>query len=199
MSNNSIVNVLNSVLNIKGCKRCTELVQSRTQVVLGTGDDMGLMIIGEAPGEQADKTGQPLTTSKSGKLIRKYVERYKIRRVFYTNVVKCRPPQNRRPTKDECYNCQEYLIWEIKTLNPKVIITLGQTASNTITNNVLIKHKINIMPIIRLKHPGYIMRTHNTTDYDKQFHKASELMKQSYMTLYSYFFKKQNGDQNANE
>ncbi|PIP40450.1 hypothetical protein CO110_03360 [Candidatus Desantisbacteria bacterium CG_4_9_14_3_um_filter_40_11] len=117
---------------IQGCKKC-RLSQYRKNIVLGTGNtDAPLMIIGEAPGEQEDIQGQPFVGA-AGQLLTKMLAAIHIERenVYITNVVKCRPENNREPHHDEIEACNPYLIAQIKVINPKIILCLGNFATKT--------------------------------------------------------------------
>ena len=113
---------------VLSCQRCP-LAQSRSQIVFGEGRAPAeLMLIGEAPGEVEDQTGRPFV-GPAGQLLTKILASVGIPReeVYITNVVKCRPPRNRVPTKGEMAACWEWLAAQIALVNPKIIITLGNT------------------------------------------------------------------------
>ncbi|MFH1897377.1 MAG: uracil-DNA glycosylase [Candidatus Desantisbacteria bacterium] len=118
---------------IQGCKKC-QLSQHRKNIVLGTGDTKArLMIIGEALGEQEDIQGQPFVGA-AGQLLTKMLAAINIERedVYITNVVKCRPENNREPHHDEIEACNPYLISQIKAIKPKIILCLGNFATKTL-------------------------------------------------------------------
>jgi uracil-DNA glycosylase family 4 len=114
-----------------GCTKC-RLSKKRTLVVAGNGPcSSDLVFVGEAPGRDEDVTGKPFVGS-AGKLLNAALEAAGVRRdtVFCTNIVKCRPPNNRKPRKDEIRTCAGlYLTSELETIEPKVICALGQTAA----------------------------------------------------------------------
>jgi DNA polymerase len=115
------------------CTRC-ELCKTRTNAVPGKGDQNAKVVfIGEAPGKTEDQRGEPFVGA-AGKKLTSMLERNGILRdsVYITNVVKCRPPNNRVPTEEERLSCREHLENELKAINPKVICILGNTASNSI-------------------------------------------------------------------
>ena len=115
------------------CKKC-ELCNSRTKVVIGTGNkNAKIMFIGEGPGADEDSQGIPFV-GKAGQLMNKAFEGIGIKRedVYITNIVKCRPPQNRNPEKEEAQSCKEYLDAQIKLINPEIIILLGSVALKNI-------------------------------------------------------------------
>ena len=116
-------------MEIKQCRKCSELCAARTTIVSGVGpDNAKIMIIGEAPGETEDLTGEPFV-GRAGKLLDKILESAGLNRknVYITNTVKCRPPKNRTPTPQEIDNCGVYLWLEIQQVKPRLIITLGKT------------------------------------------------------------------------
>jgi DNA polymerase len=117
----------------KDCQKC-RLSRSRTQVVFGSGNpEAEVMFVGEAPGEEEDKQGQPFV-GKAGQLLTKIIEAIKLRRedVYIANIVKCRPPGNRTPEEDETECCFPYLKQQIEILRPKVICALGRIAAQAL-------------------------------------------------------------------
>jgi len=118
---------------IKNCTRC-DLHRFRKNAVPGEGDKGSHVIfIGEAPGSTEDEAGRPFVGA-AGKLLTMTMEKLGISRdkVYITNVVKCRPPGNREPREDEISLCSIYLENQLKFLNPKIIVTLGNIASKKI-------------------------------------------------------------------
>lgn len=118
------------------CTRC-RLSQRRTQVVPGTGRcSSPIVFIGEAPGREEDIKGEPFV-GRGGKLLDKVLKEAGVDRseVFISNLVKCRPPDNRRPRKDEIEICSRFLESELETIKPKVICALGQTVANRLLGN----------------------------------------------------------------
>ncbi|MBO4429321.1 MAG: uracil-DNA glycosylase [Clostridia bacterium] len=112
------------------CGKCA-LASTRTTVVFGTGDGTSpLMFVGEAPGENEDKTGVPFVGA-AGQLFDKYLVAVGIRRedVYITNILKCRPPHNRDPLPDEEDACLPYLREQVKAISPKLIVCLGRIAA----------------------------------------------------------------------
>jgi len=116
---------------IKACKLC-RLHLNRKFAVPGEGNyNAEIMIIGEAPGEEEDKQGRPFV-GRAGKVLDKMLEHIGLNRndVFITNVVKCRPPENREPYDDEAKTCmQNYLEKQIELISPKIILLLGNVAT----------------------------------------------------------------------
>jgi uracil-DNA glycosylase len=116
-----------------GCTRC-RLHQSRTQVVFGQGDPHAdLMFVGEAPGFHEDRQGLPFV-GPSGQLLNRLLEGIGLRRqdVYIANVVKSRPPNNRDPEPDEIAACRPWLDAQIRLVDPKVVVTLGNFAAKTL-------------------------------------------------------------------
>jgi len=112
------------------CTRC-ELSRSRNHVIFGEGNpNAGILIIGEAPGRDEDLQGRPFV-GKSGQLLDKILAACGFTRdehVFISNIVKCRPPDNRVPTPQEAAICIPWLLKQIELINPKILILLGATA-----------------------------------------------------------------------
>lgn len=115
------------------CTKCS-LCKTRTNAVPGKGNQNAkVMFIGEAPGRTEDMRGEPFVGA-AGKKLRAIIEKNGIPQesVYITNVVKCRPPNNRIPTETERTSCREHLEREIAAIRPKIICILGNTASNSI-------------------------------------------------------------------
>lgn len=113
------------------CERCPQLVESRSQVVFGSGSaEAGLMFVGEAPGASEDREGIPFVGA-SGKLLDGLLEGIGLSRddVFIANVLKCRPPENRDPNPAEVANCSPWLEGQIALIRPAVVVTLGNFAT----------------------------------------------------------------------
>lgn len=154
------------------CTKCPLGKLGRTNVVFGDGDpDAKLMFIGEAPGQDEDRQGKPFV-GRSGKLLTKILELAEIKRpeVFISNVVKCRPPNNRKPMEKEASICTNLLLFnQIKIIQPQIICTLGASALQGLLNNYEIKiSQVRGKPIIAeilpnviimpTFHPAYILR-----------------------------------------
>jgi DNA polymerase len=115
------------------CESCTacELHKTRTNCVFGTGDiNADVLFVGEAPGDNEDKTGTPFV-GRAGKLLDQYLYAVDIPRekVYIANILKCRPPKNRDPLPEEETACIEYLRRQVKLINPKVIVCLGRISA----------------------------------------------------------------------
>ncbi|MCL5009930.1 MAG: uracil-DNA glycosylase [Candidatus Parvarchaeota archaeon] len=118
---------------IISCKLC-DLCKSRKNAVPGEGKSNAyLLIIGEAPGRYEDDTGRPFV-GMSGKFLNKYLEMVGIERseTFITNAVKCRPPNNRKPLDKEIDACRPYLLGQMSSIKPKLILGLGTSACNSL-------------------------------------------------------------------
>ena len=119
--------------NVIECKKC-DLCKTRTNSVPGKGNfKSNVIFVGEAPGRNEDKNGEPFI-GVAGKKLSAALEEAKISRedVYITNIVKCRPPKNRVPTTTERDTCKDYLKQEISIIKPKIICILGNTAFNSL-------------------------------------------------------------------
>jgi DNA polymerase len=119
--------------NVTKCTKC-ELCKTRTNAVPGKGNfQSDVIFVGEAPGRNEDKNGEPFV-GVAGKKLSIALEEAGISRdaVYITNIVKCRPPNNRVPKTSERETCQEYLKQEISIIKPEIICILGNTAFNSI-------------------------------------------------------------------
>lgn len=115
-------------LEVAGCTRCEDLVESRSQIVNGDGPaDAAVLFVGEAPGQTEDEEGTPFV-GRSGDVLDDELRDAGLSRadVRITNCVRCRPPENRDPTADELANCRPYLEQEIDLVDPEVVVTLGK-------------------------------------------------------------------------
>lgn len=149
------------------CRRC-KLSQGRGRIVYGVGRvDADIMFIGEGPGEDEDREGEPFV-GRAGQLLTDIITKgMKLRRedVYIANVVKCRPPRNRDPEPDEVAACEPFLIRQIELVRPRVIIALGRAAAQTLlrSNEAISRlrgrwhdyHGIRLMPTF---HPAYLLR-----------------------------------------
>src|SRR3984957_17446147 len=116
------------------CTRCVLHKQGRKQIVFGVGNAKAdLMFIGEAPGADEDEKGEPFI-GRAGQLLNNMIKAMGIQReqVYIANIVKCRPPGNRTPERDECATCSPFLMRQIAVVKPKVIVALGATAAKTL-------------------------------------------------------------------
>jgi DNA polymerase len=118
-------------LEVTECERCPALVESRSQIVNGTGPgDADVLFVGEAPGAQEDEQGAPFV-GRSGSVLDERLRAHGLDRetVRITNCIRCRPPENRDPTDEELENCRGYLEQEVDLVDPEVIVTLGKVPS----------------------------------------------------------------------
>lgn len=149
------------------CTRC-KLSATRTQGVLGVGDhDADWLVVGEAPGAEEDRLGEPFV-GKAGKLLDAMLASIGIARgnnVYITNVVKSRPPGNRDPEPDEVAACMPYLLAQIDLIRPKLILALGRFAAHSLlgTDAALGSlrgrvHRFQNIPLVVTYHPAYLLR-----------------------------------------
>ncbi len=116
------------------CTRCRLHKQGRKQIVFGVGNPAAdLMFIGEAPGADEDEQGEPFV-GRAGQLLNNMIKAMGLRRedVYIANIIKCRPPGNRTPERDECETCSPFLMRQIAVIKPKVIVALGAVAAKTL-------------------------------------------------------------------
>ena len=116
------------------CTRCRLHQQGRKQIVFGVGNpEADLMFVGEGPGADEDEQGEPFV-GRAGQLLNKMIEAMGLRRdqVYIANVVKCRPPGNRTPERDECDTCSPFLMRQIDVIKPRAIVALGAVAAKTL-------------------------------------------------------------------
>src|SRR5580692_698283 len=116
------------------CTRCRLSKQGRKQIVFGVGNPKAdLMFIGEAPGADEDQQGEPFV-GRAGQLLNNMIKAMGLRRedVYIANIIKCRPPGNRMPERDECETCSPFLMRQISAIKPKAIVALGAVAAKTL-------------------------------------------------------------------
>ena len=116
------------------CTRCRLHKQGRKQIVFGVGNpETELMFIGEAPGADEDQQGEPFV-GRAGQLLNNMIKAMGLSReqVYIANIIKCRPPNNRTPERDECETCSPFLMRQIVAIKPKVIVALGAVAARTL-------------------------------------------------------------------
>jgi uracil-DNA glycosylase len=148
------------------CTRC-KLHKARTQIVFGVGDPQAqLVFVGEGPGRDEDEQGEPFV-GRAGKLLTQMIEAMSLRRqdVYICNVVKCRPPENRLPEKDEIATCSPFLIRQLSVIQPKVICCLGACSAQTLlnTNQGISRFRgewfdYRGAKLIATYHPAYLLR-----------------------------------------
>ena len=148
------------------CTRC-KLSTTRKSIVFGVGDpNASLMFVGEAPGEQEDKRGEPFV-GPAGELLDKMIEAmgWSRQSVYIANTTKCRPPGNRNPEPDELEQCMPFLQAQIASIAPRIIVALGRPASNQLLGrDVPISalrnkfHDVNGIRVMPTFHPAYLLR-----------------------------------------
>ena len=142
------------VKEIINCKKC-ELYKTRTNAVPGEGPlNAKVMLIGEAPGKSEDLQGRPFV-GMAGKLLTELLESIGVsrRNVYITNLIKCRPPENRDPLPREIIACSPYLDKQIELIKPKIIITLGKHS----TKYILSKAGIHVSSISKIRGKVYYL------------------------------------------
>ncbi len=154
---------------VVACRQC-ELHQSRTQTVFGVGNqNADWLIIGEAPGADEDRLGEPFV-GRAGKLLTQMILAlgYEREQVYIANILKCRPPNNRDPLPDEVRSCESFLKRQIALIQPKIILAVGRIAAQNLLKT---DAKIGAMrgrsyhfgeqaiPVIVTYHPAYLLRS----------------------------------------
>ena len=153
--------------DIGDCTRCKLHTQGRQQIVFGVGHPQAdLMFVGEAPGADEDIQGIPFV-GRAGQLLTKIIEAIDLKRedVYIANVIKCRPPGNRNPEQDEIDTCEPFLFRQVDIIKPKVIVTLGKFAAQTLLRTldpisrlrgrIFEYHGAKLIPTF---HPAYLLR-----------------------------------------
>jgi uracil-DNA glycosylase family 4 len=151
---------------VRVCRKC-RLSQQRNKAVPGEGGiETGLMFVGEGPGADEDVQGRPFV-GRAGQLLTKIIEAMRYRRedVYITNIVKCRPPNNRVPAADEIEACHPYLLRQIEIVQPRVIVALGSVAAgffvpggmkiSSLRGGFYDFGPVKVMPTY---HPSYLVR-----------------------------------------
>jgi uracil-DNA glycosylase family 4 len=151
---------------VLACTRC-RLAEGRTTVVFGEGDpEADLLVVGEAPGQEEDRSGRPFV-GPAGQLLSKMLAAIGFRRgeVFICNVLKCRPPGNRDPVADEVAACRPYLRKQVELIGPKAICAFGRFAAQTLlaTETSLGRlrgstHDFMGVPVVVTYHPAALLR-----------------------------------------
>ena len=158
-----------AVTNCSACKLC----QGRRQTVFGVGNVRAhWMIVGEAPGEQEDRQGEPFV-GKSGQLLDNMLraigltraEAEPARQVYIANTIKCRPPGNRNPEPEELAQCEPFLIRQVELVQPKIILAMGRFAVQSLLRSSEPigrlrgrVHRYQGVPLIVTYHPAYLLR-----------------------------------------
>jgi len=152
---------------VANCTKCA-LCATRTQTVFGSGNKQAdWMLVGEAPGQHEDEQGLPFV-GNAGLLLTEMLRAIGLTReeVFITNILKCRPPNNRDPHADEVESCNDYLQRQQQLIKPKIILAVGRIAAQTLlkTDEPLARlrgkvHAFNNTPVVVVYHPAYLLRS----------------------------------------
>ena len=152
---------------VAACTRCAELAANRTQTVFGVGDPQArLCFLGEAPGADEDRQGEPFV-GRAGQLLTKIIEACTLRRedVYILNVLKCRPPGNRTPSVEEAANCREHLNRQLDIIRPEFICCLGAVAAQALLETTQSigrlrgrLHDYLGVAVVATYHPAYLLR-----------------------------------------
>ena len=156
-----------SCREVAACQRCGELASTRTQTVFGVGNPLArLVFLGEAPGADEDRQGEPFV-GRAGQLLNKIIEACTLRRedVYILNILKCRPPGNRNPAPAEAANCRDFLERQLAIIQPEFICCLGAVAAqNLLDTTVAIGqlrgrfHRFGDAQVMATYHPAYLLR-----------------------------------------
>ena len=152
---------------VSGCRLCG-LCETRTQTVFGIGNRSArLMVVGEAPGAEEDRQGEPFV-GRAGLLLNAMLRAagFERRDVFVANVLKCRPPHNRDPSDEEAGRCLPYLRRQIELVKPEVILCVGRIAAQRLlgTDQPIGRlrgrvHDLDGVPVVATYHPAYLLRS----------------------------------------
>ncbi len=189
---------------IRRCRRC-ELWKYKTNYVPGEGNpNAKIVFIGEAPGREEDIQGRPFV-GKAGKYLTEVLKKLGVERkeVYITNVLKCRPPNNRDPKPEEIEACKPYLLKQLEIIKPDVIVCLGRFSSDVILSEFGLgfrgisrdRGKVfevekwdKIVKIIPTYHPAAILRNKGLAEYfESDLKKAVEVLKRKPKTLLDFF------------
>lgn len=153
---------------VSSCTRC-ELHRTRTQTVFGVGNrEAAWMFVGEAPGSEEDRRGEPFV-GRAGKLLDAMLAAVGRTRdqVYIANVLKCRPPNNRDPHGEEVQQCGAYLLRQIDLVRPRLLIAMGRFAAQSLLNTTrpigklrgqVFEHAASGIPLVVTYHPAYLLR-----------------------------------------
>jgi len=160
----------NLAVQVAQCQKCTELVANRSRTVFGVGNRQAqLLVIGEAPGADEDKQGEPFV-GRAGQLLNAMLKAIGFEReeVYIANILKCRPPNNRDPQLDEAGNCEAFLLQQIELIAPKLILAVGRiSAQNLLKTQIQIgklrgrvyEYGDKRIPLVVTYHPAYLLRS----------------------------------------
>jgi DNA polymerase len=176
---------------VKGCTKCA-LCKGRTNTVFGeVNADADLVFVGEGPGADEDASGRPFV-GRAGELLTKMIIAMGLSRddVFICNMVKCRPPGNRAPAPEEVQACWDYLIRQLQTIQPKVIVTLGNPATQNLlqtrTGITKLRGQFQQLPdigaglagiaVMPTFHPAYVLRQYTPDNRRKVWSDLQQVM-----------------------
>ena len=152
---------------VAGCTRCAELAATRKQTVFGVGDPKArLVFLGEAPGADEDRLGEPFV-GRAGQLLTKIIEACKMRRedVYIMNVLKCRPPGNRNPLPEESHNCSGFRRRQLELIQPEFVCCLGAIAAQAFLGTTAtigkLRGRVHLhegLKVVCTYHPAYLLR-----------------------------------------
>ncbi|TWT77120.1 Uracil DNA glycosylase superfamily protein [Posidoniimonas polymericola] len=152
---------------VADCRRCDELARTRTQTVFGVGDpNARLCFMGEAPGADEDRQGEPFV-GRAGQLLDKIIQACRMQRseVYILNTLKCRPPGNRNPKPEEAANCSGFLNRQLELIDPEFICCLGAVAAQSLlqTQTPIGRlrggvHDYRGIKVVCTYHPAYLLR-----------------------------------------
>ena len=165
-SQSEVLNLGEIRCELGDCQRC-KLYKTRSTLVFGEGNEKArLMVIGEGPGYDEDVQGRPFV-GKAGQLLTKILQSIEIEReeIYITNIIKCRPPQNRNPEPDEIESCYPFLLTQIQAIQPRIICALGTFAAHTllrtdakITSLRGKAYDFSGIQVFPTYHPAYLLR-----------------------------------------
>jgi DNA polymerase len=160
-------------VRVAECQRCAALASTRTQTVFGVGPlDPDLCIVGEAPGRDEDQQGEPFVGA-AGQLLNRILAACGLKReeVFICNILRCRPPGNRKPEPAEARNCREFLDRTLELVRPRFLCCMGGTAANHLLGTTAGITKMrgkfydyHGTPVMCTYHPSYLLRSQGTAD-----------------------------------
>ena len=154
---------------VSGCSLCG-LQESRTRTVFGAGNrDADWLVIGEAPGADEDRQGEPFV-GPAGQLLTAMLYAVGLQRedVYICNILKCRPPGNRNPSREEVGHCHAYLQRQIELVNPRLILAVGGVAANNLLDmnekvgqlrGKMHAYGVRQIPLVVTYHPAYLLRS----------------------------------------
>ncbi len=153
---------------VAACVKCSELAQTRTQTVFGVGNPHArLCFLGEAPGADEDRLGEPFV-GRGGQLLNKIIEACRIKRedIYILNMLKCRPPGNRNPLPTELANCRGYLDRQLALIQPEFICCWGAVAAQNLLSSTLSIgklrgkiHRYRDIKVVCTYHPAFLLRS----------------------------------------